>query len=47
MNQAHESLREKLGKSGFEGIRGCPAKALAEASMIDTWLGVSTNPLEL
>ena len=39
--------REKLGKSGLEGIRGCPAEVSVEASMVDTWLGVSTNPLEL
>jgi len=35
--------RGKLGKSGLEGIRGCPV----EASMVNTWLGVSTNPFEL
>ena len=39
--------RGKLGKSGLEGIMGCPAEAPAEASMVDIWLGVSTNPLEL
>ena len=32
----------KLGKIGLEGIMGYPA----ETSMVDIWLGVSTNSLK-
>ena len=39
--------RGKLGKSDLEGIKGCPTEAPIEASMVDTWLRASTNPLEL
>ena len=43
MNQAHESQKGKIRGKWFGGHKEC----LAEAAVVDTWLGMSTNPLEL
>ena len=43
MNQAHESQNWKIREKWFGGHKGHPV----EAAMVGTWLGMSTNPIEL